>query len=100
MYRSMYEYLQHHGIKGQHWGVRRYQRPDGSLTPAGKKRYDVDIDTAKHKVEIAKQKSKNAMAEYYNRSSKDATENYNKSLKDVKYAKKKTERRAYKRKIK
>lgn len=33
------EELYHHGIKGQRWGVRRYQFADGSLTPAGKKRY-------------------------------------------------------------
>ena len=32
--------LQHHGIKGQKWGVRRFQNKDGSLTPAGRKRYD------------------------------------------------------------
>lgn len=32
-------YLAHFGIKGQKWGVRRFQNPDGSLTSAGKKRY-------------------------------------------------------------
>lgn len=32
------EYLIHHGIKGQKWGVRRYQNTDGSLTDAGKRR--------------------------------------------------------------
>lgn len=31
--------LKHWGIKGMKWGVRRYQNKDGSLTPAGKKRY-------------------------------------------------------------
>ncbi len=30
--------LYHHGIKGQKWGIRRYQNEDGSLTPEGKKR--------------------------------------------------------------
>lgn len=34
------QYLVHHGIKGQRWGVRRYQNEDGSLTPAGEKRYN------------------------------------------------------------
>lgn len=29
----------HHGIKGMRWGVRRYENSDGTLTPAGKKRY-------------------------------------------------------------
>lgn len=37
-------YLVHHGIKGQRWGIRRYQDEDGSLTPLGKKRYDINED--------------------------------------------------------
>lgn len=32
-------HLEHHGIKNQKWGVRRYQNEDGTLTPAGKARY-------------------------------------------------------------
>ena len=31
--------LYHHGIKGQKWGIRRFQNPDGTLTQAGRKRY-------------------------------------------------------------
>ena len=29
--------LYHHGIKGQRWGVRRYQNEDGTLTSSGQK---------------------------------------------------------------
>lgn len=36
--------LQHHGIKGQKWGVRRFQNKDGSLKPSGQKRYSIDHD--------------------------------------------------------
>ncbi len=31
-------YLAHHGVKGQRWGVKRFQNPDGSLTQLGAKR--------------------------------------------------------------
>lgn len=34
--------LSHSGVKGMHWGVRRFRNYDGSLTAAGKKRYDYD----------------------------------------------------------
>lgn len=40
-YKSMtHEQLKHHGIKGMHWGIRRFQNEDGTLTAAGKKRYE------------------------------------------------------------
>lgn len=31
------EILKHHGVLGMHWGIRRYQNPDGSLTPEGQR---------------------------------------------------------------
>lgn len=39
--------LYHHGTKGMKWGVRRYQNKDGSLTPAGKKRYNKELQKLK-----------------------------------------------------
>ncbi|MCM1524237.1 MAG: toxin glutamine deamidase domain-containing protein [Ruminococcus sp.] len=37
----------HHGIKGQKWGVRRYENYDGTLTKAGKERYNKNGGTEK-----------------------------------------------------
>lgn len=36
--------IYHAGIKGMRWGVRRYQNKDGTLTDAGKKRYNREAD--------------------------------------------------------
>lgn len=52
--------LMHYGIKGQKWGVRRYQNKDGSLTAAGKKRYDTltsAADKAKRFSDMARKDS-------------------------------------------
>lgn len=39
--------LMHYGVKGMHWGIRRYQNPDGSYTSQGKKRYNTNKTGAK-----------------------------------------------------
>lgn len=41
-YKKDADHLEHYGILGQKWGVRRYQNPDGTLTAEGKERYGVD----------------------------------------------------------
>lgn len=55
--------IEHHGIKGQKWGIRRYRNYDGSYTQAGLRRYRV----AEANYEHSKEKYKKAKAEYKNR---------------------------------
>lgn len=38
-FRLYKSYLAHYGVKGMHWGIRRYQNPDGTLTQLGKSHY-------------------------------------------------------------
>lgn len=42
MYAILNDELYHHGIKGQKWGVRRFQNTDGTRTTAGRQRYTTD----------------------------------------------------------
>lgn len=58
--------LYHWGIKGMKWGVRRYQNSDGSLTPAGKKRYydTPDLNRQKSEMDTAKAAYKTSKSEY------------------------------------
>lgn len=57
------EYFEHHGILGMKWGVRRFQNPDGSLTPAGEARYNrkqkrEEAKTARAEAKRAKEAAK------------------------------------------
>lgn len=88
--------LQHHGIRGQKWGQRRYQNKDGSLTPAGQKRYNKEVEklkkeTAKVKAEeqIAANRKKTQSKLDKLEAKKQALEERKKALKEEKYGKKK-----------
>ena len=50
--------LTHHGIKGQKWYVRRFQNKDGTLTAAGKKRYNSEMEKLKAEEKVLKNKQK------------------------------------------
>lgn len=93
--------LYHHGIKGQHWGQRRWQNEDGSLTSAGREHYgygkglfrntrQMNIDrnnaykTYKADLKAAKKEYKNKLNKSYDRESKfetDVEKNYKKGQK-------------------
>ena len=47
------DFIMHYGIKGQHWGLRRFQNEDGSLTAEGKERY-LNDDGSKNYAKIKK----------------------------------------------
>lgn len=55
--------LKHHGIKGQKWGVRRFQNKNGSLTPAGRKRQRMSDDAKEAKALKKKKLSELSNAE-------------------------------------
>lgn len=55
-----YNEMYHHGVKGQRWGIRRYQNKDGTMTAYGKKRYAKEMAKLETEKKILKNKQKTA----------------------------------------
>lgn len=58
------ENLSHHGIKGQKWGVRRYQNEDGTYTNAGRKRYSIQAARKYYKIDRLKRKQESDSTDF------------------------------------
>lgn len=74
--------LTHYGIKGQKWGIRRYQNKDGTLTPAGKKKVSKEYKKLADKAQQeADSKSSDRYIKAYNKAADDMnnglTDKYN-----------------------
>ena len=69
--------LQHHGVKGQRWGIRRYQKPDGSLTREGKRRAS---NIYKDYYTKGSDELKEAQSEINRKATKDSDKAYNDTM--------------------
>ena len=74
-------YLEHHGIPGMRWGVRRYQNADGSLTTAGKLRAaKADRRARDRKIQDEVWKKEEEIESKYKRGQKMSNEDVRKEL--------------------
>lgn len=79
--------LIHHGIKGQKWGVRRYQNYDGSYTQTGLKRYRQSLDrynSSVIKLEEAKRSGNGLEISRAKSEAKEAKRKMNRDYKQIK----------------
>ena len=87
-------YLAHHGVKGQKWGVRRYQNADGTLTAEGRARYLKEMKYGENNEKTGYTLSKQAMKDFtdkngkltkeaYDYMQKNPNDDFSKALKDA-----------------
>ena len=82
--------LQHYGVKGMKWGVRRYRNFDGSYTRSGVKRFDDSLQKYEH----ANLRYKNAKSQYKNsKKSGSSVEGTKTELTNARLAKKEAKRK-------
>ena len=58
--------LKHYGVKGQKWGVRRYQNKDGSLTYLGRKHQQRALNTIRKEKELNENYKNKTSADFEN----------------------------------
>lgn len=84
--------LKHYGVPDMHWGERKYQYKDGSLTPEGRVHYGYNTERAKANVETAKKEYRTASDHYNNKTGygliydKEATKKLDKASRNLRYA--------------
>lgn len=81
---NSHDSLTHHGIKGQKWGVRRFQNQDGTLTAEGKKRYDkYDSNRSREELGINTKGHINAVQRRLSNKYKSAMNKYQKQVRKI-----------------
>lgn len=94
------QWLAHHGIKGQKWGIRRYQDANGQLTASGKERYIADktknVKDAGKRKEIAEKLGKKYDVTAAKQTYKETKTSVNRRMRETAKTYDKANREAYK----